>query len=76
MPRTEGLTLLSRKILAVLHNRGDWMTRAELADALQYSKLSIYHLKLLKRMIDKGLIEGRRIRTADDVLAYEYRVKP
>lgn len=75
MPRADGLTLLSRRILAALNNRGDWVTRAELAGALHYNELSTYHLRLIKRMADKGLIEARRYRTADDVLAYHYKAK-
>jgi hypothetical protein len=76
MPHTEGLTPQSRRILGILRERGNWMTRAELAEALHYNTLSTYHITLLRQMSDKGLIEVRRFRTRDGGLANQYRVKP
>lgn len=75
MPRGDGLTLTSRRILGILRERGDWVTRAELASALQHCELSSHHLKLLKRMVDKRLIEVSRYRTPSKVLIYQYRAK-
>ena len=77
MPGADGSTLLTRRILATLHNRGDWLTRAELADALHYSELSRYHRLLLKNMAEKGLIEIRPPHSRKwQRVPYEYRVKP
>ncbi len=74
MPRADGLTPSARRMLSVLRERGDWVNRADLASALHYNELSYYHVRPLRRMADKGLIEIRRYRTVDYRLEHQYRV--
>ena len=77
MSDADGKTLLIRRMLAALHNRGDWVTCSELAAALHFSKLSSYHLKLLQNMAEKGLIEMRPPYSRRwQHVSREYRAKP
>ena len=73
----DGLTPQARRMLAILRQQGDWMNRAELAEALQISKLVTHHAELLQSMVDKGLIEIRPRPTGKKgPVSHEYRAKP
>ena len=75
MPDADGLTPTARKILAIMCEHGDWVTRADLANKIGHEKLSPYHIRVLERLFVKGLIEVRRYRTASWNLSYQYRAK-
>jgi hypothetical protein len=75
MPRADGLTPQTRRIIAVLRECGDWVSRAELANALGKLKLVNYDLGLIEKMMAKGLIVSRRRRTVQKTVIYEYRAK-
>ena len=71
MPHDNELSPQSRRILGILREHGDWMTRTELASALQHNELSTYHMKLLKQLSDDNLIEVRKYRTSSWQLTYQ-----
>ena len=64
-------------MLAVLHERSAWVTRAELAEAAHINNFSSYHLKLLQNMAEKGLIEIRPPYSRKwQHVPHEYKAKP
>jgi hypothetical protein len=69
------LTPLARKLLTLLSERGDWMTRAQLADAIDKALLAPYTVRLLEDMAEDGVIEKRRSPEKSAYHAVEYRVK-
>jgi hypothetical protein len=77
MPRADGLTAQSRRLLAVLREHDKWMTHQDLTEALHYSELSSYLVRLLQNMAWKDLIEMRLGLTGKQgPTPYEYRAIP
>jgi len=58
MLMTRELSELQRFILDVLRDNGDWMTRPQLAEAMNRpARLVPYDVQLLHDLCDKGLVE-------------------
>lgn len=51
---TDELSKQGRKLLAVPNKDGDWVNRAELAEAIGKAKLSAYHMMVLELLANKG----------------------
>ena len=72
----DGLTPQARRMLAILRDRGDWMTCDALAKALYYPVITPYERTLLKHMAKMGLIEICRYRAKSRVYTFKYRATP
>jgi len=76
MPPDDGLTPQAYKLLNVLRESGDWLSRAKLARTIGKAQLTAYDVILLQNMDGKGLIEirQRHIRRQGRG-AFEYKAK-
>lgn len=71
------ITGRGRQLLDALKEKGDWMSRAELARATDKNRLSPHDLTLLERLIVAGMVERRQRGSNTPIgIAFEYRAKP
>ena len=76
MPPDDNLTPARRRMLVVLQDRGGaWVTRDELAKALNIFQLSTRQIKKLQQMAQEGIIEVRQRSNTMRRITFEYRVK-
>lgn len=75
-PPPKSLTAQGEHILEFLRQRGDWTTRAQIAEYMGKNRLNKWDVGLLELMIDRGLIDfNRRPRPDGTTLEFVYRVK-
>lgn len=75
-PKPQSITPRANEILDILRKRGDWTTRAALAEALGKQKLNKWDVGLLELLADEQLIAvDRRPRPDGITLEYIYRAK-
>lgn len=75
-PPPQNITPQGQQIIDFLRGRGDWTTRAQIADMLGKDKLNRWHVGLLDLMIQQGMIEfDRRPRPDGTTLEFVYRLK-
>ena len=70
-------TLNARKLIAAMYDSADWMTRDELAKALQKNRLNPHDIVLLDRLAVASLIDTRK-RDRPRRIGFEfiYRLQP
>src|SRR5258707_15469523 len=69
------LNPLPARILEIIQSSPDWMTRQDIADALNRRQLSPYDKTQLERLLIKGLIEIRQATRGAVGKRFEYRAK-
>ena len=73
---TDPFTPHGQKLLSILQEQDDWVSRTVIARALSQRALSQYSVLILDTMAQRGLIEKRQSPTKKGMPSYEYRVKP
>lgn len=67
---------LKEKILEVLRDSGGWMSRAEIAQALNRpTRLQPYDVELIEELISEGLVEQEKELVGTVKEVYKYRAK-
>jgi hypothetical protein len=69
------LTRHARELLNILRERGDWMSHHDLMVALSRGRMHSHSIRLLKAMVDQGLLEVRCVEISLMKTRCEYRVK-
>lgn len=76
MPALSADQKTERVLQALATNPGQWMKRAEIAEAMGVKSLNGTYLLLLEIMTGNGLIEAREVETnTPGGVRWEYRVK-
>lgn len=73
-PEPASVTPRGQDILDALRASGEWMTRPQIAAAIQRPDLNKWDIGLLNKLVDDGLVESRKVeRTTGIMFAWEYR---
>jgi predicted transcriptional regulator len=76
MADTETFTDLQQLLSDVLRQHGDWMTRAQIAQAIDRpNRLNPHDVAMLDDLVEKGIIEVTKRKTGAVRTEYVYKAK-